>query len=260
MDYAAECVHLFLWGAYDSWRYFPRALRRVSEARPRVLLNLLLLNGALVVGMHSLFSRVVQPLGGSPALMLLAWDLPVYCLSLVANWSRSGELARGLVSRPRPQSAVDAVLRLSVILGLSLALLVSLWVPVVGGALYFFLYSWFYALCAFEAVWSSQGREYRASLDVFECRWLYFFGFGASLSALSIYVSPTFFVSYALVSLYLPLLTATSMGVDPEQIPRQRLVPRLVLIAIVDALITRPFSDRLLSKLTKRKSKRRVVG
>jgi hypothetical protein len=124
--------------------------------------------------------------------------------------------------------------------------------PWIGWVLQGALYSWTFSTYCFEYKWRARNKmTLLQCLEYFESRWLYFVGFGMPLTLVS-YVSPSYWISYPIVQISIPLFCASAIaGPDPVE---QLFVPRLHLRAVTDAAILRPLVSFVQSK---RQSKKR---
>lgn len=97
--------------------------------------------------------------------------------------------------------------------------------PYVGGMAKFTLFSLLYSSYCFEFKWTVQGLSSTQCMELIEQRWLYFVGFGAPLTLLA-YSHVSFFTSYALINVLIPVFCTTALYGKPckqEYVPRLRI-------------------------------------
>lgn len=204
-------------------------------------------------------------------LVVGGWLIPLYLYSVYANSAWHGDVAAELVMVARPAATaragspasggsgsvsavtVDVAYKVLVYNAMLALSFLSGFLPFfVGPVMQATLYSWLYSVYCFAFRWRASGWTLLQSIDFFEIRWLYFVGFGAPLTVVS-YATPSFFASYAAVSVLIPVFCLSALQSDSP--PRQDFVPRLRLRYVAEAALLQPLVSRLSVKRAKRREK-----
>lgn len=273
---ALEALHCLWAGLCDSLRLWPlpAGLSMTSPAFVRLVAH-----NSFFIASYVLFASYVVPfchgdlaaLPGGPGVvgsfldmlfgtpntvLFVAWLVPLYLYSLYANavWHWQLTLEQGSPAAKKESSPVsevtETVYRIVIYNAMLVLSYLSGFMPLVGPLLQATFYSWLYSVYCFEHRWTSDGLTLLRMIDYFEIRWVYFVGFGTPLTLLS-YSQTSFFISYPLTSMAVPIFLATAMRAG--QPPRQHYIPRLRMRELSEAAILRPLVRHMSSKRAKKR-------
>ncbi|CAK9165428.1 unnamed protein product [Ilex paraguariensis] len=183
-------------------------------------------------------------------LFYLLWFYPLYVFSFILSsiWYNDiakygffsiGKYGQPAISEPSRQKELSSSQNTSnldrptdlggVLIGISeqvysvlllsfffLQVYVTGFIPYVGKALNFLLLSWMYAYYCFEYKWNLSGLSLDKRLDLFECNWAFFAGFGNPCVLATVFFSPL--VSYGVMAILYPLFVLTATGSDADNV------------------------------------------
>lgn len=246
MNVLGAALTSFFSGLKDglNFRRVFRVFRHSEVIRQKALLCAVL-NGGVFLGSMLLVNYVVQPfvhfvltsLGASTSgfdvvfnlVYYLLWLWPVYVLSFFLSGFWFGDIAAAafklLHGKPPPVDLkkLPRVLadeaRRSLLFGVFLAHgAAAAYLPYAGTLGVFAFGAWFNAFYAVDYTWSSLGERLDQRVERFHTLWLYFLGFGAPVTILTMLFP--FLASAGILSLTFPLMIVCACAARPVQDPQ----------------------------------------
>jgi hypothetical protein len=263
--------------ASDGSPLFCRAYYQVLQQQSLFLLSYYLYASFLVpyitseldsISDRGVLWSLVYALFGSETLFIVLWSFPMYLYSLYVNSLWHSEIAAEMSqhdllkqsnskedirqsrkSESALSSFTDTVYRGVLYNVMLLFSFLSTYFPVIGPLLQAMMYAWLYSIYCFEFKWRAKGWGLLSCVDFFEQRWCYFVGFGAPVVFIG-YLQPSFFVTYAVTSIVLPLFFASAMLSEPRP---QKFVFRLRMRELSEGAILRPLVSRMSAKRARKR-------
>lgn len=224
----------FLQGLKDSWNLRPVLLNILQkEGIQTLFMKCVLFNGVFFLGSQIFLHYCLVPCfdfildsirikNWTPIIQIyhLFWSLPLYSIGIFINNYWYQEIATMSMPRRRRKANLSKIIgekvyRILLYCFLGMQILILYSVPYTRFISYFGV-SWIYAFMIFEYKWNLLGYSIDYQIEIFESNAIYFLGFGATMSFVTIAL-PTL-IANGIASLIFPLamMATTILSINPN--------------------------------------------